>query len=69
MNVCLIDIIWAMPYLVSVNEFIIIAYTSARAVVHTTPQCLLARYSFEWLGDNIFFTAERLNHVWFYVRV
>ena len=40
---------WAVSYLgTSGNESIIIAYTpSARAVINATPQCMLARYSFE----------------------
>ena len=35
----------------SVSEPIITAYTSARAVIYATPQCMLARYSFQRLGD------------------
>ena len=34
------------------SEPIIVAYTPARAVINATPQCMLARYSFDWLGDN-----------------
>ena len=44
----------------SVSEPIIIAYTSARAFMHATPQCMLARYSLEWLGNTYFSRAERL---------
>ena len=45
----------------SVSESNIIAYTSARAVIHATPQCMLRRYSFEWLDDNHVSKAERLQ--------
>ena len=45
------------------SEPIIIAYTSARSAINVTPQCLLARYSFEGLDDILFFKADRLKHV------
>ena len=40
-----------------------------RAVMNATPQCMLARYSLYWLGDNNVLKPERLKHVWLSVRV
>ena len=42
----------------SVSEPIIIVHTSARAVMHATLQCMLARYSFEGVGDIYFFQGR-----------
>ena len=46
----------------SVREPIIIEYTSAR-VIHATPQCMPARYSFDWLGYN--YLCRTSKRVWF----
>ena len=44
-------------------------HQNERAVIRATPQCMLARYSFEWLGDKKKIKAERPTHVGFSVRV
>ena len=62
----LVDITLAVSYpWMSGSEPIIIAYTPARPFTNATPQCMLARYSFEWMSDNLFLKEERLKRVWF----
>ena len=42
------DIIWAVSYL-AISE---LAHHHRVHISNATPQCMVARYSFEWLGDH-----------------
>ena len=63
-DVSLVNVIWVVSYLViSQRAHHHTPRHQHELLIHETPQCMLARYSFEWLGDNYRLKAERLKHV------